>query len=144
MRAEGRFSIVADRRPGRALAATAAVIGLLAAWTAPSSAHHGTAASYDQETWITVEGVVTEFFWRNPHSALFLNVTDEEGNVSEYGVELASPTLLVGQGYNRNLFKPGDEVVIRVHPSKFDTPIGECLFNCEMLVNGEEPEPNRQ
>lgn len=117
---------------------------LLLAPFSTTAAHHGTAASYDQETWITVEGVVSEFFWRNPHSALFLDVTDEDGNVSEYGVELASPTLLVRQGYNRNLFKPGDEVVIRVHPSKAGTPIGECLFNCEMLVNEAEPEPDRQ
>ena len=110
----------------------------------PGTAHHGTAVTYDQEVWISVEGVVSEFYWRNPHSALFLNVTDEDGSVSEYGVELASPTLLVRQGYNRNLFKPGDHVVIRVHPSKVDAPVGECLFSCEMLVNGEAPEPDRQ
>lgn len=126
------------------LLAAIAVTALIVVPYARVQAHHGTAASYDQETWITVEGVVTEFYWRNPHSALFLDVTDQEGNVSEYGVELASPTLLVRQGYNRNLFKTGDEVVIRVHPSKFDTPIGECLFNCEILVNGAEPEPDRQ
>lgn len=106
--------------------------------------HHGTAASYDQETWITVEGVVTEFIWRNPHSALFMDVTDEQGSVTQYGVELASPTLLVGQGFNRNLFKTGDRVTIRVHPSKVNAPVGECLFSCEMLVNGEKPEPDRQ
>ena len=109
-----------------------------------SAAHHGTAASYDQEAWIEVEGVVTEFYWRNPHSALFLDVTDEEGNVSEYGIELASPTLMVRQGLTRTLFKPGDEVVIRVHPSKVGAPVGECLFNCEILVNGAEPDPDRQ
>ena len=109
-----------------------------------TSAHHGTAASYDQDVWIHVEGVVSEFYWRNPHSALFLDVTGEDGTISEYGVELASPTLMVRQGYNRNVFKPGDHVVIRVHPSKVDAPVGECLFSCEILVNGEEPEPDRQ
>jgi hypothetical protein len=106
--------------------------------------HHGTAASYDQEAWITVEGTVTEFYWRNPHSALFLEISDEDGNLSEYGVELASPTLMVQQGYNRNIFKPGDEVAIRVHPSKVGAAVGECLFSCQILVNGEEPEPDRQ
>ena len=115
------------------------------ALTAPGpagAAHHGTAASYDQETWITVEGVVTEFYWRNPHSALFLEVTGEDGSVSEYAVELASPTLMVNQGYRRDIFSPGDVVVIRVHPSKAGAPVGECLFSCEMRVNGEEPERN--
>lgn len=106
--------------------------------------HHGTAASYDQESWITVEGVVKEFYWRNPHSALFLEVSDENGEVSEYGVELASPTLMVQQGYNRNIFKPGDRIEIRVHPSKTGAAVGECLFSCQMLVNGAEPEQDRQ
>ncbi len=132
------------RLTARAFGGMLTAAGLTILVVAPAGAHHGTAASYDQETWVTVQGVVTEFFWRNPHSALFLNVTAEDGTVSEYGVELASPTLLVRQGYNRNLFKPGDDVVIRVHPSKVGTPIGECLFNCEILVNGAEPEPDRQ
>jgi hypothetical protein len=109
-----------------------------------ATAHHGTAASYDQDAWISVEGVVTEFYWRNPHSALFLEVTDEDGVTSEYAIELASPTLLVSQGYNRNLFKPGDAVEIRVHPSKAGAPVGECLFSCQMTVNGEAPAPDRQ
>jgi hypothetical protein len=116
----------------------------LASAAAPLAEHHGTAASYDQDAWITVEGIVTEFYWRNPHSALFLNVTDADGNVSEYGIELASPTLLVSQGYDRSLFKPGDHVVIRVHPSKAGAPVGECLFSCQMQINGEEPERNSQ
>jgi Family of unknown function (DUF6152) len=111
---------------------------------AGAAAHHGTAASYDQEAWITVEGVVREFYWRNPHSALFLEVSDENGETSEYGVELASPTLMVQQGYNRNIFKAGDRVEIRVHPSKTGSAVGECLFSCQILVNGEEPEQDRQ
>lgn len=106
--------------------------------------HHGTAASYDQDAWVTVEGVVTEFYWRNPHSALFLEIADEDGKPSEYGIELASPTLMVQQGYNRNIFKPGDRVEIRVHPSKVGSPVGECLFSCEILVNGEAPVQDRQ
>lgn len=123
---------------------TLILTALFIASPVPLASHHGTAASYDQNEWVTVEGVVTEFFWRNPHSALFLEVTDEEGDTSEYGVELASPTLLVSQGFNRNLFKVGDVVAIRVHPSKVGAAVGECLFSCQMLVNGEEPEPDRQ
>jgi hypothetical protein len=119
-----------------AMAALALPVGL--------AAHHGTAASYDQNEWITVEGTVTDFYWRNPHSALFLEVAGEDGETYEYGVELASPNLMVRQGHSRNLFKQGDHVVIRVHPSKAGTAVGECLFNCEILVNGAEPEADRQ
>ena len=102
------------------------------------SAHHGTAASYDQEKWITVTGVVTEFRWRNPHSSLHLDVTDESGAVTEYAIELASPALMSrqGTGWTRRTFKAGDKVTFRVHPSTAGAPVGECLFNCEVTVNG--------
>jgi hypothetical protein len=102
------------------------------------SAHHGTAASYDQEKFITVTGVVTEFRWRNPHSSLHLEVTDESGKVSEYAIELASPALMSrsGTGWTRRTFKAGDKVTFRVHPSKTGAPVGECLFNCDVTVNG--------
>ena len=115
-------------------------LALCAAAAAPAFGHHGTAASYDQEKFITVTGVVTEFRWRNPHSSLHLNVTDEKGNVSEYAIELASPGLMArqGSGWTRRTFKPGDKVTFRVHPSKTGAPVGECLFNCEVTVNGQK------
>jgi hypothetical protein len=102
------------------------------------SAHHGTAASYDQEKLITVTGVVTEFRWRNPHSSLHLEVTDDSGKVTEYAIELASPALMSrqGTGWTRRTFKAGDKVIFRVHPSKTGAPVGECLFNCDVTVNG--------
>ena len=117
-----------------AVLAVAAAMGL-----APSiTAHHGTAASYDQDKFITVTGVVTEFRWKNPHSSLHLDVTDENGKVSEYAIELASPALMArqGTGWTRRTFKVGDKVTFRVHPAKSGGPVGECLFNCEVTVNG--------
>ena len=101
------------------------------------SAHHGTAASYDQERWITVTGVVTEFRWRNPHSSLHLDVTDASGTVTAYAIELASPALMSrqGTGWTRRTFTAGDKVTFRVHPSTAGAPVGECLFNCEVTIN---------
>jgi hypothetical protein len=108
----------------------------IAAW--PVSGHHGTAASYDQETWVTVTGVVTEFRWRNPHSSLHLDVKDESGKVVNYAIELASPALMSrqGTGWTRRTFKTGDTITFRVHPSKTGAAVGECLFNCEVTING--------
>jgi len=105
-----------------------------------ATAHHGTAVSYDQENWITVTGTVTEFRWRNPHSALFLDIKDEAGNTINYAIELPSPVLMSRTiGWNRATFKPGDSVEFRVHPSRTGAPVGECLFDCEVLVNGAVP-----
>jgi len=104
----------------------------------PLLAHHGTAASYDQKKVLTVKGTVSEFLWRNPHCALFLDVKEESGKVVNYSIEMFSPSLMVGRGYTKNVLKRGDEVTIDVHPSLAGTPSGECL-GCRLLVNGNDP-----
>ena len=101
-------------------------------------AHHGTSASYDQTKRVTVKGTVTQYIWRNPHSALFLDVKDASGKVVNYAVELYSPGLMVKQGYNRKSFQVGDEVTLEPHPSLAGEPAGECL-GCKILVNGKDP-----
>jgi len=100
-------------------------------------AHHGTAVSYEQDTWIIVSGTVTEFRWRNPHSSLFLDLTQADGTVLNYAIELPSPVLMSrSNGWTRATFKPGDKVDFRVHPSRTGAAVGECLFDCEVYVNG--------
>ena len=104
----------------------------------PLAGHHGTAASYDQTKIVTVKGVVTQFIWRNPHSALFFDMKDEAGKVINYTVEMYSPGLAVKQGYTRDSFRAGDEVVLQLHPSLAGEPVGECL-GCKVLINGKDP-----
>lgn len=118
--------------------------GALAAGAAATAlAHHGTSVNYDFSKTITIEGTVTEFRWRNPHSALFLDVKDESGKVTNYAIELPSPTLLSrGElGWTRHTFKPGDHVVFKVHPSRTGAPVavGGCTSGCEVLINGKPP-----
>jgi hypothetical protein len=134
-------------RPLAGLAALAAAAGL-ALTSLPAAAHHGTAVSYDQSSFITVRGVVTDFLWRNPHSALFLDLQDEDGNlitgddgeVVNYAIELSSPNRMIRTaGWTRDTFQAGDEIVFRVHPSRTGAPVGECLNNCQVTINGEPP-----
>lgn len=116
----------------------ALAVPLLLAVALPVTAHHGTAVSYEQETWITVKGTVTEFRWRNPHSALFLDITNEAGETVNYAIELPSPVLMSrSNGWTRATFKPGDVVEFRVHPSRTGAAVGECLFDCLVYVNDE-------
>jgi hypothetical protein len=104
-------------------------------------AHHGTSVSYDQGQWLTVNGTVTEFRWRNPHSALFLDITDDSGATVNYAIELPSPVLMSRSlGWTRASFKLGDTVEFRVHPSRTGAPVGECLSNCLVTVNGVQLE----
>ena len=104
----------------------------------PAFAHHGTGASYDQKKVVKMEGVVTEFMWRNPHSSLFLQGKDDAGKPVNFSIEMYSPGQMVKQGYTRTVFKTGDKVSIDVHPSFTNPASGECL-GCKFLVNGKEP-----
>jgi len=99
--------------------------------------HHGTAASYDQKRVVKVKGIVKEFLWRNPHSALFLEGKDESGKVVNYSIEMGSPNVLAKSGRTRNTFKPGDEAILEIHPSLTNPASGECL-TCRIWINGKE------
>jgi hypothetical protein len=115
-----------------------ALAGALLLAALPAAAHHGTAVSYEQGSWITVKGTVTEFRWRNPHSALFLDITDDKGEQVNYAIELPSPVLMSrSNGWTRATFKQGDIVEFRVHPSRTGAAVGECLTDCLVYVNGE-------
>jgi hypothetical protein len=106
---------------------------------APASviAHHGTAISYDfSQQPLTIKGVVTEFAWRNPHVSIFLDVKDEKGNVTHWGVEHSNIATLAREGYNRNTLKPGQDVTIVLTRSRSGAPVG--LVVKVILADGKE------
>jgi hypothetical protein len=115
-------------------------LALVVCATIAVTAHHGTGISYIQDETIQIKGVVTEFSWKNPHSALFIDVTEGPFKGRNYAVELNSPGVMIRQGWTRSQFQPGDEVVIDVHPSRTGAPVGECL-SCTVIVNGKETKP---
>ena len=125
-------------RPSSLRARLAGLAILLAVMTtAPVAGHHGTAASYDDSKQVTITGKVTEFWWRNPHSALFIDITDDKGERITWSIEMNSPGVLLRGGWTRRTFVAGDAVSIVVHPSRAGTPVGVCLNPCAVTVNGE-------
>ena len=116
------------------------IIGLILV-SIPTFGHHGTGISYDQDKWVAVTGTVLEFAWKNPHSQLYLAVTDDKGNTVRWGLEMSSPGVMIRQGWTNRQFKPGDQVTVSVHPSRTGAPVGECI-PCAGILNGKElPKP---
>lgn len=113
----------------------ALALGVMAA---PALAHHGTSGSYDDNKTVTVDGVVKEFRWRNPHSALFVVAKDAAGKEQTYAIEMGSPNALSRSGMIRTSIKPGDKVVVEMHPS-FTNPINGYTLggSLKMTVNGK-------
>ena len=76
-------------------------------------AHHGYADRYDEENPITLEGVVIELQFINPHASLILRVTNENGRVVRWNGYLGSATSLIGnEGWTRDTLKPGDRITV--------------------------------
>ena len=84
----------------------------------PSVAHHANSA-YDRERTISVTGIVTRWQFINPHAGIWLDVTDADGNVVEWSGEFQSVQDLYRHfGWNKNTFKPGDEITIFGNPDR--------------------------
>ncbi len=88
---------------------------MLAGSALPARAHHSFAV-FDRSTRITLEGVVREFQWTNPHVFVQVMVRNDKGVDEEWSVEGASPNMLMRQGWTRESFVPGEKVSLTVNP----------------------------
>jgi hypothetical protein len=114
-------------------AAWALVMSLAAC--AGASAHHSAAAAYTADDVIAIRGRVSGFAWTNPHCHAYIEVAHGTFKGRTYTVELGSPAALTTDGWTRTTLRPGDEVVMSVHPSRVGTPNGLCR-RCTLTING--------
>lgn len=82
---------------------------------APALAHHSY-AMFDAAQNKQLDGVVQDFKWTNPHSYIEVLVADDKGQLLKWGVECGSPAQMVKAGWRSSSLKPGDHVVVTVHP----------------------------
>ena len=90
----------------------------------PVLAHHSGAAEFDSTKKINLTGVVTKVEWTNPHAHFMIDVKDATGKVVNWNLELASPNILVRNGWSRNSVKPGDTVSVSGSRAKDNSNLG--------------------
>jgi hypothetical protein len=87
---------------------TASLVALLFL-AAPTSAHHAVQAQFDQDNVATITGVMRRVMWINPHVRWFMDVTDEDGNVTTWNISGAAPGGFRRIGISgRDVFKTGE------------------------------------
>jgi hypothetical protein len=83
----------------------------------PVSAHHSF-AMYDNGKQITIEGVVKELQWTNPHVWIQVLVPNAKGGQDEWSVECTSVNFMVRRGFNKTTIKAGDKISVSLTPLK--------------------------
>jgi hypothetical protein len=115
--------------------------GLIAFFALPAIAHHS-AAAFDTSREIIVEGVVTEFAWKNPHS--YLTVKTKDGPLV---LELGPPSTLGPLGLTKDAIKIGDTVKINASPGRRGTmALGRELLRADgstlpLMIGGKAKLP---
>jgi hypothetical protein len=83
----------------------------------PAVAHHSP-ARFDTDQVITVEGVVTEYEWANPHVYIYVAQATDAGEAVNWEVEGSPPAILRRQGWSESMLRAGDRVVVTGNPAR--------------------------
>lgn len=100
--------------------------------------HHSFDAEFDRNKPLTLKGSVTRVDWGNPHIWVFMDVKDETGKVSNWGVEGGAPNALFRNGWRKDSLKVGDSVTVegfrardgsqRANANRVTLPDGRRVF----------------
>ena len=125
-------------KPARSFLAPPLTAPLVAAFAlavagTPALAHHSF-AMFDRDHPLTVEGVVKDFQWTNPHVWIQVMIPDAKGVNQEWGVECTSVNFMRRQGWDRASLKPGDKIKLIFFPLKDGSRGGQ--FNKLVELNG--------
>jgi len=110
--------ITAPKSARIALVAMAATLTMAMLPVSIAEAHHSYAATFDVDHHINLDGTVTQFGFRNPHSYIQIEVPDGKGGMVRWSVEWSGTASLARQGINRGSLKIGDHVKVVASPSR--------------------------
>src|SRR5262245_30562425 len=91
--------------PARFVAAVALLV-----IAAPMFAHHSESAEYDVSKPVKVTGTIKKVEWMNPHIWFYVDVKDQNGNVTTWGFSGGPPGMLLRRGITKDVLKIGATV----------------------------------
>ena len=112
----------------------AAILVSITAAGAGVSAHHSF-APFDMGAEKTISGTVKQFDWTNPHTWIWVNVSDGKGGVETWAIEGMSPNFLGRRGWTKSSLKPGDKIGLVIRPLRDGSKGG--MFVRATLADGK-------
>lgn len=73
-------------------------------------AHHSFTAEYDNTRPVEFSATVTEMKWSNPHGWIYVDVTDEAGQVVNWALETGAANNLIRRGWRKEDLPAGTKL----------------------------------
>lgn len=106
--------------------------------SAPSFGHHNFRAEFDINMPVIVSGTVTSLTLTNPHARLYVDATDENGEVVHWNFELAAASSLLRRGWKRDTLVEGDIVIVHAARARNAENVGNVEFVTTVNEDGSE------
>jgi hypothetical protein len=81
-------------------------------------AHHSIAGMYDESRRVTLDGIVVQFQFVNPHPFVMVDVRDANGSAQTWKLEMDNRHELVDVGMTGQTLKSGDRLVVTGSPGR--------------------------
>jgi len=107
-------------------AVATAVAAIIIAVDVSVDAHHASAPFYDNTKSAEVNGEVTRFLFRNPHSFLFVDAEGENGETVAWEIEMGTAIMMSRRGWSPDTIKVGDRIKAVGQPSRAPGTYGMC------------------
>lgn len=88
---------------------------MVAVFSPMQAGGHHSHGNYNMIEYTHLTGTVTEVHWVNPHTWVYMEVTDEQGEAAIWALEAASANTLIRQGLSPDTITTGDTVSVRCH-----------------------------
>jgi hypothetical protein len=112
------------------------IVVAVAAGGGVAGAHHAFAPVYDAQRMVTVEGVVTDFRFINPHTLMSIDVADGTGKVVKWTVEFDGVLNLTEGGWTERSIAVGERLTVSGNPTHTNSP--RMFFRRLVRADGTE------
>jgi len=97
-------------------------------------AHHGFTAHFDPDHVIRIEGTIKEFKFINPHSLLYIDTVNQDGEPITYMCDMQAKSQMLRHGLDGSRFVVGEKIIVEGFQARRD-PL-QCEYGIGYFADG--------